>query len=154
MSELADLYQQLILDHGKRPRNLRAMEDADKRAEGYNPLCGDRVTVFVKKDADALADVSFVGKGCAICTASASLMTQAVKGMAERDAEQLFEAFHQLLTTPAKAPATTGEPQPELGKLAALAGVRKYPIRVKCATLPWHTLHAALHEQQEPISTE
>ena len=156
MSDLADLYQQMILDHGKRPRNLRAIEDADKSAEGYNPLCGDRVTVFVKMDHGALGDVSFVGKGCAICTASASLMTQAVKGKSENEAETMFEAFHDLLTQEPRegAPGMGGEGGVDLGKLEALAGVRKYPIRVKCATLPWHTLHAALREEKAPVSTE
>jgi nitrogen fixation protein NifU and related proteins len=144
MSDLSDLYQQLILDHGKRPRNLRAIDDADRTAEGYNPLCGDHVTVYVKLLDRTLDDVSFTGAGCAICTASASLMTQAVKGRREADAEAMFEAFHDLLTRETASGNGSQQNDIDLGKLEALAGVKKYPIRVKCATLPWHTLHAAL----------
>lgn len=150
MSELADLYQEIILDHGKRPRNCRALGEPSCHANGHNPLCGDRVTVFVKIEDGKLADVSFIGKGCAICTASASLMTEGVKGKTTVEAETLFDQFHHMLTDPELDEKTLDE----VGKLAVLSGVRKYPVRVKCATLPWHTLHAALQEKNDNISTE
>ncbi len=146
--ELDDLYQQLIVDHSRRPRNFRAMEHADADAEGYNPLCGDRVHVFVKKTDDTLADVSFTGSGCAICTASASLMTDAVKGKTTEAAKATFEKLHALLTD--SGPADTSG----LGKLAVFAGVKRFPVRVKCASLPWHTLRAALENDHQPVSTE
>ncbi|MGH7533390.1 MAG: Fe-S cluster assembly sulfur transfer protein SufU [Gemmatimonadales bacterium] len=147
--DLAELYQALILDHNRSPRNCRAMEGADGRAEGYNPLCGDEITVWVKRDADRITDVSFQGQGCAISRASASLMTAAVKGKTVAEAEQLFGGFHALITG-AAPPA----PAPELGKLAALAGVAEFPIRVKCASLSWHALHAALQQHEGSVSTE
>jgi len=148
MSELRDLYQEVILDHSKRPRNFRAMPEADRQAEGYNPLCGDRETVFVDMDGDVVKDVSFQGAGCAISTASASMMTESVKGRTRAEAEKLFARFHELIVGKGD-----GE-SPELGKLAVFSGVREYPVRVKCATLPWHTLKAALAENGATVSTE
>jgi nitrogen fixation NifU-like protein len=149
MSELSELYQEVILDHGKRPRNHRVIEGTELHAEGYNPLCGDRLTVYVRAGDGSIEDVSFIGTGCAICTASASLMTQHVKGMEDAVARDVVDSFHAMLTSPA-----TTEPPATLGKLVALAGVRKYPMRVKCATLPWHTLKAALDRQHETVTTE
>jgi len=150
MSDLDDLYQQVILDHGRKPRNFHAIDDASGRAEGFNPLCGDRVTVYLKRDDGHIADAAFTGSGCAICTASASMMTQVVKGKSLADIEMIFERFHEMTTgrefTPQQAEA--------LGKLAVFAGVKKYPVRVKCATLPWHTLKAAIENKQQPVSTE
>lgn len=143
---LRDLYQEIILDHSRRPRNFRAMSDADRTAEGYNPLCGDRVTLYLKLEGDRLGDVSFEGSGCAISTASASMMTEAIKGKTQAEAEALFEAFHDLVTK--------GYTEKELGKLEAFAGVSEFPVRVKCATLAWHTMRAALKGQKERVSTE
>jgi len=150
-TDLRDLYQEVILDHSKRPRNFHAIPDADRKAEGYNPLCGDRETVFLDLDGDVLKDVSFQGAGCAISTASASMMTESVKGKTKAEADALFERFHDLITGKSGAAAT---PSPELGKLAVFSGVREYPVRVKCATLPWHTLKAALAGENAPVSTE
>jgi nitrogen fixation NifU-like protein len=150
MTDLTDLYQELILDHTKRPRNFGVLADANREAEGDNPLCGDHVTVFVELDGDSIRDIHFEGSGCAISTASASLMTEAVKGKSVEHARALFEKLHKLVTG-ASGPNGEG---PELGKLAALAGVREYPVRVKCATLPWHTLSAALRGDEEPVTTE
>lgn len=147
--DLAELYQALILDHNRSPRNCRPMDGADGRAEGYNPLCGDEITVWVKRDGDRITDVSFQGQGCAISRASASLMTTAVKGKTVAEAERLFAGFHALVTGTAP-PA----PAPELGKLAALAGVAEFPIRVKCASLSWHALHAALSQHEGSVTTE
>ena len=149
MSDLRDLYQEVILDHSKKPRNFRSMTDADSRAEGYNPLCGDRETVFVDMDGDVVKDVSFQGAGCAISTASASMMTESVKGRTRAEAESLFERFHDLIV----GKDSPGE-SPDLGKLAVFSGVREYPVRVKCATLPWHTLKAALAQNGATVSTE
>lgn len=150
MADLTELYQQIIVEHNKSPRNYRRLEPADKTAQGNNPLCGDRIEVFVKLDGDRIADVAFQGKGCAISQASASLMTGAVKGRSVAEAEQLFEAFHAMVTSDPKAlpPGAAA-----LGKLAAFAGVRQFPSRVKCASLSWHTLHAALHSEGS-VSTE
>ena len=146
--ELSDLYQDVILDHSRHPRNRRPMPDADRQAQGYNPLCGDEVTVYLKLAGDDLADVSFTGRGCAICTATASIMTETTRGNKQAAALAMFEKFHDLLTH-----AGT-EPTEELGELAALTGVRRFPMRVKCATLPWHTLRAALLSEGKPVSTE
>ncbi len=148
MSDLRDLYQEVILDHGKAPRNFRALEAADAKAEGYNPLCGDRVTVFAKLDGDRLADVTFVGDGCAISKASASMMTGAVKGLSKADAAKLFDAFHALVV------GAPGADRASLGKLAAFGGVSEFPARVKCASLAWHTLQAALAGKHDPVTTE
>jgi nitrogen fixation NifU-like protein len=147
--DLRELYQSVILDHHKKPRNRRAIEDADRHSEGNNPLCGDHVIVYLKTDGDVVRDVSFVGSGCAISTASASMMTEALRGKTRAEAEALFRRFHDLLTGAGEA--TEG---PALGKLEAFSGVREFPIRVKCATLPWHTFRAALHGEGETVSTE
>jgi nitrogen fixation NifU-like protein len=150
MSELRDLYQEVILDHGKRPRNFEAMADADRMANGHNPLCGDKIAVFVKLDGDRIEKVSFSGTGCAISTASASMMTDAMVGMTLEEVETLFQTFHRLLTT-----ASKDDPlDPSLKKLVVFAGVREFPIRVKCATLPWHTVRAALQKRETAITTE
>jgi nitrogen fixation protein NifU and related proteins len=143
-----DLYQETILDHSKRPRNCHAMDDANRKAEGYNPLCGDRLKLFLKMENDVVRDVSFVGSGCAISTASASLMTESLKGKSRQEAIALLDKFHDLLTT--DTPVTK-----DLGKLVVFCGVRDYPARVKCATLAWHTLKSALTGQpEESVSTE
>jgi len=149
MADLRDLYQELILEHSKAPRNYRELQDADHKAEGYNPLCGDHFTVFLHMDGDSIRDVTFQGSGCAISKASASMMTQSLKGKSRAEAEQLFERFHNVVT----GHASNGE-QTELGKLAVFSGVSEFPTRVKCATLAWHTLQAALEGKQEAISTE
>ena len=147
MSDLSDLYQEVILDHNKRPRNFRVIEGPTHHAEGYNPLCGDRLKLYVNVEGDRIVDVAFEGSGCAISKASASLMTDALKGQTVADARAMFERFHRMVTTP---PDQTVE---DLGKLSVLAGVREFPVRVKCASLAWHTLKAALaHEEQ--TSTE
>jgi nitrogen fixation NifU-like protein len=140
-SDVSDLYQQVIVDHSKRPRNFRVLAGADHKVEGYNPLCGDRFTIYLKMEGDLVTDISFQGAGCAISTASASLLTESLKGKTLAQAEALFESFHDLVTglQPDKAP---------LGKLAVFSGVCDYPTRVKCATLPWHTLRAALAEDR------
>jgi nitrogen fixation protein NifU and related proteins len=151
MGELRELYQEVILDHSKRPRNFGELKGANRRAEGYNPLCGDRETVFVLLEDDLLKDVGFRGTGCAISTASASMMTDALKGKTRAQAEALFERFHDLIT----GKDGRNEPgAPELGKLAVFSGVREFPVRVKCATLPWHTLRAALAGAETTVSTE
>jgi nitrogen fixation NifU-like protein len=150
MSALRDLYQEVILDHNKNPRNFRKMEDATRKVEGYNPLCGDHYTIFVKMDGDVISDVSFEGVGCAISKSSASVMTSMVKGKTKAEAEKMFEAFHKLVTG-----ELNGEAHLEtLGKLAAFSGVSEFPARVKCASLPWHTLHAAMQEDTTVVTTE
>jgi nitrogen fixation protein NifU and related proteins len=150
MSDLRELYQELIIDHSKRPRNFKVLETADRKLEGYNPLCGDKVTVFLELDHDRVKNVSFQGSGCAISTASASIMTESVKGKTLPEVEALFEVFHQMVM--GKPPAAGNAP--ELGKLAVFSGVSEFPARVKCATLAWHTLHAALQGAGETVSTE
>jgi nitrogen fixation protein NifU and related proteins len=147
MSDLTDLYQEVILDHNRRPRNFRRIDGSSHHAEGYNPLCGDRVSVFAQVEGDRIADLAFEGSGCAISKASASLMTDRLKGCTVVEARELFERFQRMVTTP------TDRPVEDLGKLSALAGVREFPVRVKCASLAWHTLRAAL-ERQEKTSTE
>jgi nitrogen fixation NifU-like protein len=148
MSDLRDLYQEVILDHNRRPRNFGPLPTANRRAEGHNPLCGDRVTVYLDLADGRLRDVAFQGSGCAISTASASLMTEALKGLTLEEARGLFKGFHNLVTLGA------AEGSPELGKLAVFTGVREYPMRVKCATLAWHALMAALDAQDLPVTTE
>lgn len=150
MSDLRDLYQDVILEHSKTPRNYRELPAANHKAEGFNPLCGDRFTVYVSLDGDAIRDVSFQGSGCAISKASASMMTQSVKGKTMAEAEKIFERFHQMVT--GRGPANQDES--EMGKLTVFSGVSEFPVRVKCATLAWHTLHAALEGTQDPVSTE
>jgi nitrogen fixation protein NifU and related proteins len=148
MNELRDLYQEVILDHNRRPRNFGPLPAANRQAEGYNPLCGDKVTVFLDVEDGRIHGIAFQGSGCAISTASASLMTEALKGLTAEEAQAMFHRFHDLVTT------GTGEGSPELGKLAVFSGVREFPMRVKCATLAWHTLLAALDEKDAPVSTE
>jgi len=150
MSELRDLYQEVLLDHSKRPRNFGVLEDADHQAVGHNPLCGDKVVVYLRMEGDRIADIRFHGQGCAVSQASASMMTESVKGKTRAEAEMLFERFHELLT----GTGSDASEASELGKLAIFAGVRKYPVRVKCATLAWHTLRAALEQKMETVSTE
>ncbi|HXM39542.1 MAG TPA: SUF system NifU family Fe-S cluster assembly protein [Gemmatimonadales bacterium] len=144
MNDLSDLYQQVILDHNRNPRNFRAVPGANRSAEGYNPLCGDRISLQVRVDDDVVADVGFQGSGCAISKAAASLMTGAVQGKTTAEAETLFRAFREMLAGGPVAP----------GKLAAFSGVRAFPARVKCANLSWHTLSAALANRAEPVTTE
>jgi nitrogen fixation NifU-like protein len=151
MSDLRELYQEVILDHNKSPRNFRAMVDADRKIEGYNPLCGDHYTVYLKFDGDLIADVSFEGAGCAISKASASVMSAMLKGKTKADAEEIFERFHELVTG-TKHP--NEEEMENLGKLAAFAGVSEFPARVKCASLAWHTLHAGLATGETVVTTE
>jgi nitrogen fixation NifU-like protein len=152
--DLANLYRDVLLDHSKHPRNLRQPPDATGSAVGHNRLCGDKLRVFVSvDDGGMLRDVAFQGVGCAISTASASLMSEAVKGLSVEQAGELFERFHALVTSPFEA-APPEASAAELGKLLAFAGIREYPTRVKCATLAWHTLQAALRNVQTPVSTE
>ena len=148
MNDLRELYQEVIFDHYRKPRNCHALDCASHKAEGYNPLCGDQVTVYLKVKDDIIQDLSFEGMGCAISTASASLMTEALKGKKIAEVEHLFDDFRHMVTD-AKSVS-----HPALGKLEVLAGVREFPARVKCATLVWHTLHAALKDQRTPVSTE
>ena len=150
MSALRELYQEVILDHNKHPRNFHKMPDANRTIEGYNPLCGDHYTIFLKLNNNIIEDVSFEGAGCAISKASASVMSSIVKGMTIEEAEVLFEKFHKLVTGELDA---EGEIE-TLGKLAAFSGVSEFPARVKCASLAWHTLHAALQSKEQTVSTE
>jgi nitrogen fixation protein NifU and related proteins len=147
VTDLSDLYQEVILDHNRRPRNFHAITDATHRAEGYNPLCGDRLTLYMKVDGDVIADVAFEGAGCAISKASASMMTDELKGRSLTEACALFDRFHRMVTTPPEAAVE------DMGKLSALAGVREFPVRIKCASLAWHTFKAALEHEQR-TSTE
>jgi len=150
MADLRDLYQEVILDHHKKPRNFRKLENANRQAEGFNPLCGDRLSVFIQIENGVVKDIGFVGTGCAISTASASMMTESLKGKTETEAKAIFERFHQLVTNHSEA-----QPDPvTLGKLAVFSGVREYPVRVKCATLAWHTMRAALEGTKETVATE
>ena len=149
MSELSDLYQDVILDHNKNPRNFRAIEDANKKADGNNPLCGDKIKVYAKVEGDVVTDVAFTGSGCAISKASASIMTKTLKGKPVAEAEQLFDEFHRMVT--GKLDVETEDNI--LGNLRIFAGVLEFPARVKCASLSWHTINAALHDEEE-ISTE
>ena len=149
MSELTDLYQEVILDHNRRPRNFRTIDEATRKQEGYNPLCGDRLTLYVKLDGDRISDVAFQGTGCAISKASASLMTEALKGKTVTEARALFERFHDMITS------STDVAPADLGKLSVLSGVREFPTRIKCASLAWHTLKAAVSQGADgPVSTE
>ena len=150
MSDLRELYQQVILDHHKKPRNFRKLTGLIRQVEGYNPLCGDRFTVYLKMQGDRIEDISFEGTGCAISKASASMMTESLKGKTRNEAEALFKKFHGLLT----GPADPSEEGPALGKLEVFSGVREFPVRVKCATLAWHTFHATLEGKEETVSTE
>jgi nitrogen fixation NifU-like protein len=150
MSDLSDLYQEVILDHNRRPRNFGTLAAATRIANGHNPLCGDKLKLYLRLEGDRIADIAFEGSGCAISKASASLMTDAVKGQSKSDALMLFDRFHDVVTTPMDETID----EESVGKLAVLAGVREYPARVKCASLPWHTLKAALEGADEPVKTE
>jgi nitrogen fixation protein NifU and related proteins len=150
MADLRDLYQEMILDHHRKPRNFHKLEHANRQADGFNPLCGDKLSVYLRIENGVVADIGFVGTGCAISTASASMMTESLKGKTEAEAKTIFENFHRLVTK-------HSEPQPDpaaMGKLAVFSGVREYPVRVKCATLAWHTMRAALEGRQETVATE
>ncbi len=149
MSDLRELYQEVILDHNKHPRNFQALACPDREADGFNPLCGDKVTVYVALDGDKVESISFQGSGCAISTASASLMTEVVRGHSVAEALELFDRFHDLVTG-----AEHDDDDESLGKLQVFEGVREYPNRVKCATLAWHTMRAALEKTAEPVRTE
>jgi nitrogen fixation NifU-like protein len=149
MADLTELYQEVILDHNRRPRNFRAISEATRTQLGFNPLCGDRLTLYVKLDGAVISDVAFQGTGCAISKASASLMTDALKGKTIDEARAMFERFHEMVTS------SPDLPPPDLGKLSVLAGVREFPTRVKCASLAWHTMKAAVSDQSaDPVSTE
>jgi len=150
MSDLRDLYQEVILDHSKSPRNCRRLENADLSADGYNPLCGDKITVFLRTEGEHVREVTFEGSGCAISMASASMMTQALDGATADEIEQRFQTFQQLVT----GKLDFDEAPLQLGKLAVFAGVCKFPVRIKCATLAWHTLRAALDRREEAVTTE
>jgi nitrogen fixation protein NifU and related proteins len=148
-NDLRELYQQVILDHNKNPRNFHDMPDATNRVDGYNPLCGDHYTIFLKTDGERISEVSFTGSGCAISKASASVMSSTVKGKSKEEANQLFDTFHALVTGD-----PSGLSAAELGRLAAFSGVSEFPARVKCATLAWHTLRSALDGKDEKVTTE
>ena len=151
MADLRELYQEVILEHSKAPRNFRELQGANRKAEGYNPLCGDHFTVYLDvDDSDKIRDISFQGSGCAISKASASMMTQSVKGKSRAEAEKLFDHFHKVVTGQLSANGN----QAELGKLTVFSGVSEFPVRVKCATLAWHTLKAALERKADAASTE
>ena len=149
MSDLRELYQQVILDHNRNPRNFKEIPNATRKVEGYNPLCGDHYTVFLQLDGDTIRDVGFTGNGCAISKASASVMSSTVKGKQKAEARTLFDRFHKLVTG-----ENAGLSEAELGKLAAFSGVSEFPARVKCATLAWHTLRTALESDQNVVTTE
>ena len=148
--DLRELYQEVILDHNKRPRNFRVPDPVNRKAEGYNPLCGDKITVFLYVEGDVIKDLGFQGTGCAISKASASMMTDVLKGKTLEQANEFFEQFHSMVTAPANVDVETVA----LGKLAVLAGVREYPMRVKCASLAWHTMKAAMQAEHDVVSTE
>ena len=148
MSDLRELYQEVIVDHNRNPRNYREIEDPTRHSEGFNPLCGDQLDLYVNVEDDVITDVSFQGHGCAISIASASLMTELLKGKTLKEAEQVFQEFHNMLTTEEDVDTTS------MGKCVVMEGVKQFPIRVKCATLAWHTLHAALEESDEVVKTE
>ena len=148
MFDIKDLYQEVIVDHNRNPRNFGKLEDANKTLDGYNPLCGDKLTLYIKTNDNVIEDISFDGSGCAISVASASLMTDIMRGKKIDEAEALFEKFHHLITSDDELDIT------DLGKLAALAGVRDYPARVKCASLCWHTLHSVIQGDESPVTTE
>lgn len=150
MSDLRELYQQIIVEHSKKPRNFGELKGANHTADGFNPLCGDQITVYLLLDGETVKDVAFKGSGCAISKASASLMTSAVKGKTKAEAETLFSRFRDMVTREHGAPVD----EEGLGKLAVFSGVRDFPVRVKCATLAWHTLHAALEDKEQPVTTE
>ncbi|HJU62956.1 MAG TPA: SUF system NifU family Fe-S cluster assembly protein [Candidatus Binatia bacterium] len=152
MSELDELYQEVILDHNRSPRNFRTMAQANRKAQGYNPLCGDQVTVYLQLEGGVIKDISFQGSGCAISKASASMMTAELRGKSEKEARELFENVHDMLT--GHSNGAEQESRKKLGKLTILSGVSKFPARVKCASLAWHTVNSALNAEQEVVSTE
>jgi len=147
---LRELYQQVILDHNRNPRNYKELPNATRKVDGYNPLCGDHYTIFVELDGDTIKDIAFTGNGCAISKASASVMSSTVKGKQSAEAEKLFDTFHKLVT----GEGASGLDEEELGRLAAFSGVSEFPARVKCATLAWHTLHTALKSEEDVVTTE
>jgi nitrogen fixation NifU-like protein len=149
MSDLSELYQEILLEHNSKPRNFRKLEDANHTADGYNPLCGDQITLYLKVEDNVITDVGFQGKGCAISRASASMMTQSVKGQPLEKAGEIFDEFHKMLTSPG-----ADLDYDKLGDLDMLSGVAEYPARIKCAVLAWHTLHAALEGKDETATTE
>ena len=150
MSELQELYQEIIMEHNWKPRNFRKLEDASQTADGFNPFCGDKITLYLKLDDDVVSDVGFQGSGCAISRASASLMTESIKGKTRAEADKIFDAFHKMITR-----GPDGEFDSEgLDDLEVLAGVSEFPVRIKCATLSWHTLQSALKGDQETVKTE
>jgi nitrogen fixation NifU-like protein len=149
MSDLSDLYQDILLQHNSKPRNFRKIEDANRSAKGYNPICGDQITVYLKVEHSTIIDLAFQGSGCAISRASASMMTQSIKGQSLAKATKIFEAFHQMLTEP-----ESDHDYDILGDLESMSGVSEFPTRIKCAVLGWHALHAALEDQEGSISTE
>ena len=150
MAELQELYQDMVIDHNNRPRNYRKLEGASRTVEGYNPLCGDKIILYVRLEDDLIADIGFQGSGCAISRASSSMMTEGVKGKSKAEAKEIFDAFHQMIT---RGPGMDFDIE-KVGDLEILSGVSEFPARVKCATLSWHTLHSALEGREEPVSTE
>lgn len=150
MTDSRALYEQVILDHNKNPRNFHAIEPCDHKVDGYNPLCGDQYTIYLQIDGDTITDISFTGAGCAISKSSASLMTSTLKGKTIQEAEALFTLFHRMLTSDPGTPID----EKEMGKLRVFRGVREFPVRIKCATLPWHTLAAAIEGRNTPVTTE
>jgi nitrogen fixation NifU-like protein len=150
MADQRALYEQVILDHNKKPRNWGTIEDADHKAEGYNALCGDQFTIYMKMDGDVISDISFEGAGCAISKSSASVMTTLLKGKTTAEADALFHSFKEMITAPTDAELD----EKALGKMAVFSGVREYPVRIKCATLSWHTMISALEDNDDPVSTE
>ena len=150
MADLRELYQEVILDHQRKPRNFHKPDHANRHADGYNPLCGDKVSVYIQFENGIVKDIGFLGSGCAISTASASMMTESLRGKTQAEAETIFKRFHDLVTGNSSIEADAAE----LGKLAAFSGVREYPMRVKCASLPWHTMRAAMEERRETVATE
>ena len=151
MTGLDDLYQDVIIDHNNRPRNFRRLEEPSFSLEGYNPLCGDRISLDVRLEGDRIADIGFIGSGCAISRASSSMMTERVKGKTKEEVEEIFEAFHQMVT---REPGADFDADDKLGDLEALSGVPQFPVRVKCAVLPWHTLRSTMEGQSDSVSTE
>ena len=155
MSELEELYQDMIMEHNRKPRNFRLLEGADRTADGFNPFCGDTITLYLALDGDKVADIAFQGSGCAISRASASMLTESVKGKSLAEAEQIFDAFHEMLTNgPVDEPEHDHDDDDVLGDLAMLSGVSAFPTRVKCATLSWNTLKAAMQGDKETVRTE
>jgi nitrogen fixation NifU-like protein len=150
MADLLDLYQESVLDHYRKPRNFHKLENANRHADGFNPLCGDKLSVYIQIEEGVVVDIAFIGSGCAISTASASMMTESLKGKTEAEARAIFERFHQLVADHSESSSDLAA----IGQLAAFSTIREYPVRVKCATLAWHTMRAALERRQETVATE